>query len=294
MNLEEIPLLTNPTYDNLRGLSLTGMAAALTEQLEQPSYHELSFLVRLGLLVDREISDRENRRLQRHLKAARLRISASVEDIDFRHPRGLDRATLLDLAESHWVAAHRNLLVTGPTGLGKTYLACALAHAAIRRGHTALYLRAPRLFGDLALAHADGRFPRLTAAWARVDVLVIDDLALQPLTPEHAADLLEVIEDRSGLRSTIVTSQLPVKHWHEVLGEPTLADAILDRLVHNAYRIDLAGESLRAPESQTPAKSARGSENRPATTPADAQPEAATTQRSRQTSSELHKPTPEQ
>jgi len=281
-------LLTSPTFDKLRGLSLTGMAAALTEQLEQPSYQELSFLDRLGLLVDREVSDRDNRRLERHLKAARLRISASVEDVDFRHPRGLDRATLLNLAESNWVAAHRNLLVTGPTGLGKTYLACALAHAAIRRGHTALYLRAPRLFGDLAVAHADGRFPRLTAAWARVDVLVIDDLALQPLTPDQAADLLEVIEDRSGLRSTIVTSQLPVSHWHEVLGEPTLADAILDRLVHNAFRIDLDGESLRAPKSPPADKSSRGSENRPATMPVEAQPETTSTQRSRQTAPEVH------
>jgi len=185
-------LLTSPTFDKLRGLSLTGMAAALTEQLEQPSYQELSFLDRLGLLVDREVSDRDNRRLERHLKAARLRISASVEDVDFRHPRGLDRATLLNLAESNWVAAHRNLLVTGPTGLGKTYLACALAHAAIRRGHTALYLRAPRLFGDLAVAHADGRFPRLTAAWARVDVLVIDDLALQHSQVSLANSALDV------------------------------------------------------------------------------------------------------
>ena len=152
---------------------------------------------------------------------------------------------ILSLAEGHWVAAHRNVLVVGPTGVGKTFVACALAHAALRRDHRALYLRVPRLLDELVLARADGRLPRLMAAWARLDVLVLDDLGLQPLTPAQAADLLEVIEDRHGGRSTIVTSQLPVGHWHEALGEPTIADAILDRLVHNAYRIELRGDSLR-------------------------------------------------
>lgn len=238
-------MLITPTLEQLRSLGLTGMARALTEQLETAEYQALSFEERLGMLVDRESQDRANRRLERNLKAAKLRLSACVEDIDFRHPRGLDRAVVLTLASGHWVQTHQNLLIVGPTGAGKSYLACALTQAAVRAGHTALYLRAPRLLDDLAIAHVDGRWARLLAAWGRIDVLVIDDLAIRPLTPSQAADLLEVIEDRSQRRSTVVTSQLPLAHWHEVLGDPTLADAVLDRLTHNAHRIELRGDSLR-------------------------------------------------
>jgi DNA replication protein DnaC len=238
-------MLTNPTVDKLRALNLTGMARALGEQLERADYQALAFEERLGLLVDREAQDRDNRRLARNLQAAKLRSDACLEDVDFRHPRGLDRAQVLGLADARWVAAHQNILVTGPTGSGKTFVSCALAHAALRRGHTALYLRAPRLLGDLALARADGRLPRLLASWARVDVLVVDDFALRPLPPEQTADLLEVVEDRAGRRSTIVASQLPVRLWHDALAEPTLADALLDRVVHNAHRIELRGDSLR-------------------------------------------------
>jgi DNA replication protein DnaC len=242
-------MLTTPTLEGLHALNLAGMARALTEQREQPGYAELGFEDRLGLLVDRELADRENRRLERYLRAAKLRVKASVEDVDFRAPRGLDRATLLDLAASRWVSARQQVLITGPTGVGKTYLACALATAAIRAGHSALYARVPRLLTELATARADGRLPRLLAAWARIDVLVLDDFALQPLTDAQAADLLEVIEDRAGLRSTIVTSQVPVALWHEGLGEPTIADAILDRLLHGAHRLELRGASLRRAET---------------------------------------------
>ena len=247
-------MLTNATLDKLQGLNLMGMARALAEQLERPDYATLTFEQRLGMLVDREAQDRDNRRLERNLRAAKLRLSgASLEDLDFQRPRGLDRALVLSLADAGWVTAHRTVLVVGPTGAGKTYLACALAQAALRRGHRALYLRVPRLLDELALARADGRLPRLLAAWAKIDLLILDDLALRPLTPPQAADLLEVIEDRHLLRATIVTSQLPVAHWHEALGDPTLADAILDRLVHQAYRLELRGDSYRRPHEPAPA-----------------------------------------
>ena len=244
-------MLINPTVDKLHALGLTGMARALLDQLESAEHRALTFEERLGLLVDREAQDRANRRLDRNLRAAKLRSVACVEDIDFHQPRGLDRSVVLNLATAQWVASRQNLLIVGPTGAGKTFTACAIAQAAVRVGHTALYLRAPRMLEDLALAHGDGRWARLMATWARVDVMLIDDLALRPLTVAQAADLLEVIEDRSQRRSTIVTSQLPVAHWHDALGDPTLADAILDRLTQNAHRIELRGDSLRRRQVET-------------------------------------------
>jgi DNA replication protein DnaC len=250
-------MLVNTTIEGLKTLRLDAMAAALAEQHEQAAYSGLGFEERLGLLVDRELTQRSSRRLERCLKTARLRAPATVEDIDFRHPRGLDRAQILTLAQAHWAQHHHAIVITGPTGAGKTYLACALAHSAIRHGHTALYLRAPRMFDDLAIARADGRLSRLMAAWARTGVLVIDDFLLRPLTSDQAADLLEVIEDRARLRATIVTSQLPVSHWHEAIGDPTIADAALDRLLENAHRIELAGESMRRSEDGTRPRQAR-------------------------------------
>ena len=238
-------MLITPTLDKLHTLNLMGMARALSEQLEGTEYQALSFEERLGLLVDREAQDRDNRRVERNLKTAKLRSTACVEDIDFRHPRGLDRSQVLSLAGAQWVDGHQNVLIVGPTGCGKSFLACALAQAAIRAGRTALYHRVPRLLSDLALARLDGRWSRLLVALAKVDVLVLDDLALRPLTTDQAADLLEVIEDRNQRRSTIVTSQLPIAGWHDALGEPTLADATLDRLLHNAHRVELRGDSLR-------------------------------------------------
>lgn len=270
---EENLMLTNPTVDGLYTLNLPAMARALVEQRERADHHALSFEERLGLLVDIELQERENRRLMRSLKTAKLR-SAVVEDIDFRRPRGLDRSQMLNLAESLWVANHHNVLIVGATGLGKTYVACALAHSAIRHRHSALYLRGPRMLDDLAIARADGRLTRLLASWARVDVLVIDDFGLRPLNPDQAADLLEVVEDRAQVRSTIITSQLPVAHWHEALGEATVADAILDRLLQNAHRIELAGESMRRAETAAGGSggsiSRRRSESRPAETPVEA------------------------
>lgn len=240
-------MLTATTIDGLKALRLDAMAAALAEQRDQPGYAGLGFEERLGLLVDRELTGRSNRRIQRCLKTARLRAAATIEDIDFHHPRGLDRGQILALAEAHWVASGQAVLITGPAGAGKTYLACALAHAAIRRGHTALYLRAPRMLDDLAIARADGRLSRLLAAWARIGVLILDDLLLRPLTSEQAADLLEVIEDRTRLRATIITSQLPVNLWHQAISDPTIADAVLDRALDKANRIELSGQSMRRP-----------------------------------------------
>jgi DNA replication protein DnaC len=238
-------MLTNQTVDGLHTLKLPGMARGLLEQREHPDYNALGFEERLGMLVDRELTERQNRRLERMLKAARLRVAATVEGLDFARPRGLERAQVLALAESHWVGSHHTVLVVGATGLGKSYLCCALANAAIRRGYSALYLRGPRLNDEITLARADGRLPRLLSSWARLDVLAIDDFLLRSLTPDQAADVLEVIEDRVGLRSTIVTSQLPVAMWHEALGEPTVADGILDRLLEHVHRIELKGESMR-------------------------------------------------
>jgi len=254
-------MLDNPTIDGLRSLRLHAMAAALADQNEQAGYAGLGFDERLGMLVDRELADRASRRIERSLKAARLRVPAAVEDIDFHHPRGLDRSQILSLAQAHWAGRSRAVVITGPTGSGKTYLACALAHSAIRNGHTALYQRAPRMLDELAIARGDGRLARLLAAWARVTVLVIDDLLLRPLTSDQAADLLEVIEDRTGLRATIVTSQLPVAMWHQAIADPTIADAALDRLLASADRIELTGESLRraAPANAAPNRQERRS-----------------------------------
>ena len=242
-------MLNHATIEGLYALKLPAMAAGLAEQAASATHQGLSFEERLGLLVDRELAERDSRRLDRYLKTAKLRTNAVIEDVDFRRHRGLDRPMLLGLAESGWVTNRHNVAVVGPTGVGKTFLACALANCAIRRGHTALYLRASRMLDELAVARLDGRFGRLTASWARIDVLVIDDFLLRPLTPDQAADTLEVIEDRAGLRSTIITSQLPIALWHQALGEPTIADAVLDRLLQNLHRIELEGESMRRPES---------------------------------------------
>jgi DNA replication protein DnaC len=238
-------MLHHPTLDKLQQLRLSGMHKALREQLALPEIEDLSFEERLGLLVDRELTEREDRRLQTRLRQARLRQSACLEDLDTRTPRGLDKALITQLGTGTWIRQGLNVLILGPTGVGKTWIGCALAHQACRQGYTTRYLRTPRLFEDLRLAHADGRLPKLMASLAKTDLIVLDDWGLASLDATARRDLLELLDDRHGHRSTLLTSQLPVEHWHQVIGDPTLADAILDRLVHNAYRITLKGESMR-------------------------------------------------
>lgn len=238
-------MLNQPTLDSLNRLKLFGMAAALTEQSTQSAAHGLAFEERFGLLVEREVVHRENRRLTRLLQVAGLKERACLEDLDFRARRGLDRSQLASLTSCDWIRSGQNLVIHGATGCGKTFLACALAHQACRQGLSALYLRAPRLFEELSLCHADGSFRKRLAAIAKVDLVVIDDFAISPLGPRERNDLLELLDDRVGGRSTLITSQLPLDHWHDYIGDPTLADAILDRLLHHAHKIELEGESMR-------------------------------------------------
>ena len=238
-------MLTHPTLEKLQTLRLPGMLKALEEQQRMPDIDTLDFEERLGLLIDREMTERENRRLNTRLKKAKLRHTCCVEDINFKASRGLDKTLILSLAACTWIARGLNLLLCGPTGIGKSYLACALGHKACLEGYSVLYLRLPRLFEELRLAKADGRYGKLMLGYAKTDLLILDDWGLTPMTDPQRRDLLEILEDRYSKRSTIVTSQLPVTAWHEAIGDPTLADAILDRLVHNAHKIELRGDSLR-------------------------------------------------
>lgn len=238
-------MLNHPTTDKLNQLRLFGMAHAMAEQASIAEIGALGFEERLGLLIDREMTERSNRQTAGRLRRARLKQSATAEDIDFRAPRSLDRAMFQSLLAGDWVTRHQNVLLTGPTGVGKTFLSCALANQACRHGASVLYFRLPRLLQDLAVARGDGRFAKLLTQLAKTDILVLDDWGLAAFTDEARRDLLEIFDDRHDSRSTLITSQLPVEHWHENLGDPTLADAILDRLVHNAHRIALTGESLR-------------------------------------------------
>ncbi len=238
-------MLNHPTLDKLHSLRLTGMARAYEQQFTLPDIESLSTDERLGLMADCEMTERDNRRLTSRLRRAKLRHTAIVEDIDYRHPRGLDQSVMQKLILSEWIRQHLNILITGPTGIGKSWLACALAHKACRDGFTALYVRVPRFFRDLAIAKGDGRYPKLMMSLAKTDLLLLDDFGNSTLKDEHRRDLLEILDDRYGLRSTLVTSQFPVENWHELIGDPTLADAILDRLIHNAHHLPLKGESMR-------------------------------------------------
>jgi DNA replication protein DnaC len=238
-------MLTSPTVEKLKELRLKGMARGLEEQMASSAYHELIFEERLGLLVDMEVTERKDRRLKTRLKKAKLRHQACLEDIDYRHPRGLDRTLIRSLSTCQWIRDHLNVLIIGPTGVGKSFIACALGHKGCLEGFKVSYTRAPRLFQELLVARGDGRYAKLMNTMAKIHLLIIDDWGLSVLADQEQRDLLEMIEDRSGIHSTIIASQLPVEHWHEVIGNPTLADAILDRLIHNAYKITLKGESMR-------------------------------------------------
>lgn len=238
-------MLNQPTLEKLNAMKLNGMVAAFREQMESAEATQLSFDERFGLLVDRQWDWKQNRALIRRLQLAKFKERGVVEDIDYQHPRGLDRKLIRTLATSDWVRQHHNILFIGPTGIGKTWLACALAHRACRDGFFALHKRMSELFRDLVLARADGSIGTLLAKWARVDVLVLDDFAMAPLKDSERRDFLEICDDRYQRRSTILTSQMPLAHWHEQIGDPSIADSIMDRLVHNAYRIELSGESIR-------------------------------------------------
>jgi len=231
-------------------MKLNGMAKAFEEQLKSVDYENLSFEERMAILVEREATERENRRLDARLKKARLRQQACMEDVDYRHPRGLDKSLLQSFASCRWIRDHLNIIVTGPTGAGKSYIGCALGHRACLEGYGVLYFRAPRLFQELALAKGDGRYVKMMNTIAKSQVLIIDDWGLSALTEGEQRDLLEILDDRHNINSTIMCGQLPVEHWHEILANPTLADAIMDRLVHNAYKINLKGESMRKKKSK--------------------------------------------
>lgn len=241
-------MMVEMTLGKLNQLKLHGMAEALNEQMQATMYSTLSFEERLGLLVDREVTVRDNRRLTNLLRGARLRYSnACPEEIDFRAPRGLSKEAILSLAQNSWVKGKQNIIITGPTGSGKTFIACALANSACRNGHSAYYIRLPRLLQELHIARADGSYGKLLIRLAKYTILVIDDWGLAKLGDKERRDILEVLEDRHGITSTIVASQIPTDKWHDTIGDPTIADAVLDRLVHNAHMItmSLKAESMR-------------------------------------------------
>ena len=248
-------MLNQQTIEKLNAMKLTGMAEALTRQLGSAEHARLSFEERFGLLVDAESSAREERKLGRRLRAAKLRHPASLEDVDFKHPRHLDRQQVLSLGSCSWIQNRHNLVIIGPTGIGKSYLACAFAERACRRGHSAAYVRMPRLLHELAVARGDGSYTRLLARLAKLELLAIDDWLLAPLRDAERRDIIEVIEDRAERASTLITSQVPAKDWHAGIGDPNQADAICDRLLHNAHRIELKGPSMRRTKPQSKASS---------------------------------------
>jgi DNA replication protein DnaC len=238
-------MLNQPTLEKLHAMKLHAMADSFRAQLEDAATSRLSFEERFALLVDQQWLWKENRALARRLQAARLKERGVIEDIDYHHPRGLDRKLVRSLATSEWIRQQQNILLIGPTGIGKSWLACALAHKACRDGFSVLHKRSSELFRDLAVAHADGSLGRLLVKFSRIDVLLLDDFAMAPLKDSERRDFLEICDDRYQRRSLILTSQVPIAHWHEQIGDPSIADSILDRIVHNAHRLELQGESMR-------------------------------------------------
>jgi len=251
-------LLNEQTLEKLYVMRLNGMADAFKDQMMQPDMNELSFEERFAFLVDRHWTWREDRRLKMLLRNARLKDNACIEDIDYKSPRGINKSLILSLSGCDWIKNVQNIIVTGPTGVGKTYIACAFANSACRKGFSALYKRAPRLFQEIAIARADGSYPKLMNKIAKAKVLIIDDFCITPVKDAERKDLLEVIEDRQGLSSTIISTQIPIKNWYEAIGDPTIADAVLDRLIHNAHKIDLKGESMRKIRSPLTKKTKSG------------------------------------
>jgi len=238
-------MLTQQTMDKLYDMKLTAMAEAFSQQLAQPDLGELSFEDRFAMLVDRQWTFKEDRRMTRLLRIAKLRDGACIENIDFKTPRALDKSLVIRLTCSDWIKKAQNVIILGPTGVGKTYLACAIANSACRGSYPAMYKRVPRLYQEIAIARADGSYPKLMNKLSKIKVLILDDFCIAPMSDPERRDLLEVLEDRQSISSTIIATQIPIKNWIEYIGDPTLADAILDRLVHNAHKINLEGDSMR-------------------------------------------------
>lgn len=238
-------MLVHPIFEKLSNLRLRGMSQALEVQIGNSEYRKLEFEERLGLLVDHEMTERENKRLKTRLKNAKFRQNACMPDIDYTVSRGIDKSLMCTLETCQWISSHKNVLIIGPTGTGKTFISEALGHNACLKGYTSRNLRMPKLFSELLMAKADGSFHKVISSLEKYNVLILDDFGIAPLTDEQRRDLLEIIDARYNQKSTIITSQLPLKMWHEAIGDSTLADAILDRIVHNAYRIELKGESMR-------------------------------------------------
>lgn len=238
-------MLINQTIDKLKAMRLGGMVRALEDQVNLPDIHQFSFDERLGLLVDMEETLRREKRFKTRIRSARLKQQAAMEDIDYRTKRGLSKSAMMSLSSCEWISKHQDMIFTGSTGVGKTYLACALIHKACQHGYTAIFFRLPRLFGELSLARADGSYPKLMNKLSKADVIILDDFGLSVLTPVESRDLLEIIEDRHKTRATIITSQLPLDKWFSAFTDSTVADAIMDRIVNNAHKFELKGPSMR-------------------------------------------------